>query len=552
MKGARMIWLDAAILCLALAPSAFVAFQSLDMPHLGAFHDDGLYWVCGKSLAQGSGYRILSLPEQPFQTKYPPLYPLLLAGIWKLAPEFPANLRLATALAWLALPVYLLLCRKLFTDLGLGAAHARVLVVLLGLNSYVIFYSISLMSEVPFTCLLLACFLVGRRAGEPGASRWTALAAGALGAAAYLMRNAALPLLVAAPLYYAWRKRYAQAAVFFGAMFPAVAAWYLWVRAHQLDTSDPLLLYYTDYVRFHLASFRWADAPLLVLKNLAGTLEGTGSALMVFDAGALARVLGVAVLWGCVRLGSGNRGLARVSPADTPACPRFSVFSRVGRPHFPYLFAAGYLLLLQGWHLGLGYRYVRLLLPLLPLLLAGFSEVFRRAAVRARDWFGSTEARRIAGACATATVLGLIAVLAAANMFATLWRAPGYTARARESLAGTLPAYRWIADNLPQNATFLAGHEPVLYLYTGRRGYRPVVPPGLLYRYDWPGIAAFYRGVGELARRHGVSYVLLRAGGGEAEVGDPIGIQRLITESPALEPVYRSAWASVYRVKPGG
>jgi len=530
MKGARKTWLEALIVCLALAPSAYVAFQSLDMPHLGAFHDDGIYWVCGKSLAQGSGYRILSLPEQPFQTKYPPLYPLLLAGIWKLAPEFPANLRLATALSWLALPVYLLLCRKLFTDLGLGETHARVLVVLLGLNSYVIFYSISLMSELPFTCLLLACFLVGRRAGEPGASRWTAVAAGALGAAAYLMRNAALPLLVAAPLYYAWRKRYAQAAVFFGAMFPAVAAWHLWVRAHQLDTSDPLLLYYTDYVRFHLASFRWADVPLLIVKNLAGTLEGVGRALMVFDVGALARVLGVAVLWGCARMAW-----------STLPCARF-----------PYLFAGGYLLLLQGWNLGLGDRYVRLLLPLLPLLLAGFSEEFRRAAVRAHDWFRSAELRRIAGACAVATVLGLIAVLAAANMFATLWHAPGYTARARESLAGMRGAYRWIADSLPQDATFLTGREPVLYLYTGRHGYRPVVPSRLLYRNDWQGLSAFYRGAGEFARRHGVSHVLLSVGGREAEVGDPFGVQRMIAESPALELVYRSAWASVYRVKPGG
>lgn len=528
MKSIGKIWLDAVVVCLALAPSAFVAFQSPDMPHLGAFHDDGLYWVCGKSLAEGSGYRILSLPEQPYQTKYPPLYPLLLAGIWKVAPDFPANLRLATVFSWLVLPVYLLLCRKLFADLGLGAAHARVLVVLLGLNSYVIFYSVSLMSELWFTCLLLACFWVGRRAGEPGASYWPALAAGALGGVAYLTRNAALPLLIAAPLYYAWRKRYAQAAVFLGAMLPAVAAWHLWVRAHQLHTGDPLLLYYTDYVRFHLASFRWSDVPLLILRNLAGTLEGAGSALMVFDTGALARVLGVAVLWGVA-------GLAR----------------RNGASQY-HLFAGGYLLLLQGWHLGLGYRYVRLLLPLLPLLLAGFSEEFRRAAVQARDWFRSTEARRIAGACATATVLGLIAVLGLANMVATLWHAPGYTARARESLAGVLPAYRWIADNLPPDATFLAGHEPVLYLYAGRRGYRPVVPPGLLYRSDWPGIAAFYRGVGGLARRHGVSYVLLRAGGGEAEVGDPMGIQRLITGDPALEPVYRSAGASVYRVKPGG
>ena len=73
------------------------------MPHLGFYHDDSIYWVSGRSLAMGDGYRIQSLPGQPYQTKYPPLYPALLAGIWKLDPRFPANLPLATLFSWLLL-----------------------------------------------------------------------------------------------------------------------------------------------------------------------------------------------------------------------------------------------------------------------------------------------------------------------------------------------------------------------------------------------------------------------------------------------------------------
>ena len=79
------------VFALALAPSAYLAWSLRAMPHLGFYHDDSIYWVSAKSLADGNGYRIESLPGQPYQTKYPPLYPALLAGIWKVNPNFPCE-----------------------------------------------------------------------------------------------------------------------------------------------------------------------------------------------------------------------------------------------------------------------------------------------------------------------------------------------------------------------------------------------------------------------------------------------------------------------------
>ena len=92
------------VLVMALAPSAYLAWTLRDMPHLGFYHDDSIYWVSAKSLAAGDGYRIASLPGQPFQTKYPPLYAVLLSGIWHVNPNFPSNLPLATLFAWVLLP----------------------------------------------------------------------------------------------------------------------------------------------------------------------------------------------------------------------------------------------------------------------------------------------------------------------------------------------------------------------------------------------------------------------------------------------------------------
>ena len=58
----------------------------------GMYHDDAVYMVCAKSLADGDGYRILSLPGAPPQSKYPVGFPLFLALLWKVFPVFPGNL----------------------------------------------------------------------------------------------------------------------------------------------------------------------------------------------------------------------------------------------------------------------------------------------------------------------------------------------------------------------------------------------------------------------------------------------------------------------------
>src|SRR5260370_30333334 len=79
------------------AASLFVAWAywtALHAPAMGMFHDDGIYAVTAKALATGRGYRIVSLPTEIAQTKYPILFPALLAVVWKLFPEFSRNLLL--------------------------------------------------------------------------------------------------------------------------------------------------------------------------------------------------------------------------------------------------------------------------------------------------------------------------------------------------------------------------------------------------------------------------------------------------------------------------
>src|SRR6266550_2480117 len=233
------------LLLFLLIPSVLYLWHFPDVPRFGDLHDDSLYYVSAKSLADGGGYRIESLPGEPSQTKYPPLYPLLLSIAWRIDPQFPHNLPLAAWISWLALPVVLLQLAALYPSLGISTGRAWLLLFLFAANPYVILFSTQLLSEMLFLALSLAAMLLVERAAK-GSSGAT-IAAGAVAGLAYLARSAGLALLVAAVIYlWPLRKQRSLAMLFTAAMIPFIAGWMIWVRLHQTATSDPSLIYYLD------------------------------------------------------------------------------------------------------------------------------------------------------------------------------------------------------------------------------------------------------------------------------------------------------------------
>jgi hypothetical protein len=58
---------------------------------IGVFFDDGIYVLLAKALASGDGLQYTGVAGAPPAPKYPPLYALVLAAVWKLAPPFPAS-----------------------------------------------------------------------------------------------------------------------------------------------------------------------------------------------------------------------------------------------------------------------------------------------------------------------------------------------------------------------------------------------------------------------------------------------------------------------------
>jgi hypothetical protein len=57
----------------------------------GIWHDDGVYVLLGRSLAEGEGLRYVGVPGAPLAPKFPPLFPALLGIVWLVFPSFPEN-----------------------------------------------------------------------------------------------------------------------------------------------------------------------------------------------------------------------------------------------------------------------------------------------------------------------------------------------------------------------------------------------------------------------------------------------------------------------------
>ena len=159
-----------------------------------------VYVTSAQSLAEGQGYRLIGYLAQPPNTFTPPGYPLALAAIFKLQPDFPANLpllQLASLLAFYGL-------------LGLGAlvlqrcyqaspTEITLAVLLAATTPLALRLSTALMSDSLYGVLALGSILL-LRAGwvRPGSQGFKLLAAGALLAVlAYYTRTVGIALVAA-------------------------------------------------------------------------------------------------------------------------------------------------------------------------------------------------------------------------------------------------------------------------------------------------------------------------------------------------------------------
>lgn len=514
--------LAAALIVVALLPSAWLAWQWREMPYLGLYHDDALYLVGAKSIAEGNGYRVASLPGAPYQTKYPPLYSALVSVIWRVDPNFPGNLPKVMLLTWAFFVAAVFLARALLKQCGASDPESLAIAALVALSPVAVHMSLMAMSELPFCAFVFAALL----AAERGRAGW----AGLCGGLAFLTRGAALPLLLTVPAVYLWRNRdLARAGRFAAGMAPAVIFWQAWTAMHRAP-AGPLTLYYTDYLAFHRFDVPLEGWPRMIADNANLAIKSIGE-LLVFDqdpgfaALTLARLLAVATISGCIRL------------------------VRAGRfVHF-CCFAVLYLVQLLMWNYPPGQRF---LLPLLPLILAGFwreLEALQGIIAAAYRKRGADRGVAIAICCLLAW-LGITAFRYSSDGLFNLL--PSVLAQGKSVQAEDRAASQWLEKNAGPDAVLLSFRDPVDYLYTGRRGYSLRVPPSVLKRGDTAELRRFFAPLPDLVERHSIGYVVLTSADYRGDRPDlTVPNYRAVFKDPnRFELAFEQGGAKIYRVKP--
>jgi 4-amino-4-deoxy-L-arabinose transferase-like glycosyltransferase len=515
---------------LLLLPSAFYLWWNDDIPQFGDPHDDGVYFVSAKSLASGGGYRIESLPGDPAQTKYPPLYPLLLSLAWRINPNFPENLPLAAWISWLAIPAILILLAAYYPRMGISDGRASLLLALVAINPYFIWIGSHLHSELFFLALALGAMLLVERAADQDAGPGLALAAGALAGLAYLARSAGIVMLVSAPLYLMLRHARRQAWHFAVAMLPFIGGWMVWANLHQLKTSDPALLYYTSYVGYELQNVSLTNLHLLLWKNVDELLKGLGSLIVpkVTDSlieKIILEALAVAMVAGVVRM------------------------IRRGQAAHYAIFAAGSVILLLIWHFPPNERFV---LPLFPLALAGLLVEMERLGGGLRRGLSQKD---VGQRIAAVVIIGVGVVIfgggLALQVYLDAFAMPEGSRQERASNSDDRAAFGWIRANLPAGSAIFANEDPVLFLYTGHPAISRPVPPALWYREDHAGTVEQFDSLVTYARLHGISHVYFARFDARQTITeeDRLAMENSIRSNPDLIQVFSKGAATVYRIR---
>jgi hypothetical protein len=139
---------------------------------------------------------------------------------------------------------------------------------------------------------------------ERDAVRW-ALAAGLLAGLAYLTRNAVLPILAAAPLFFLLKKKPRLAAYFLLISLPLAACWHMWAFTHAPSVQDATNgSYLAEYLRMIRMNGVWSSFLTHLAELSSGVAESVAPGSIGFLGGLpLYHIALAAAVAGCIRIG---------------------------------------------------------------------------------------------------------------------------------------------------------------------------------------------------------------------------------------------------------
>ena len=470
MSGVSPRWPRAETICLAafLLGTASICICSISrripwLPH----YDDANYVVTAKALATGEGYRLISFPDAPPQTLYPPFYPIVLSAIWRLEPEFPANLKSMLLVSTAAALGFLLLTYGYLTRCGhAGPGFALAIIFFTSLNPLTLFYATSVMSETLYAALTIAgLWLIeawGKRPGGGAASgtEWRhGVATGLVLGASFLTRTVGVALIGTAIVDLIRKRQWKRLALLSAVACTFATAWFVWS-------------YIAD---IHIRR----DSILARPSRMGFILEGLGHGKLDFLRTITQNLFTVAVSLGCTLIAFFIHVGADVRTTSVRMAFAALVFALV-------LLVLGFIRSLRGgfrpvhWFVVLYLAAItippippqqRYLLPLVPfLLLWSGSELDRMS----RLFIGELRAMKTVMNVMIASTLCVCIALWGAYV---TYRHVYWT---RILIADVPASYRvqwlennnvlhWIAENTDPRDVLVCEFDPLYYLFTGRR-----------------------------------------------------------------------------------
>lgn len=469
----RKNWFSANHILVAVLAGAFTLYLFAITPaNFGFYHDDALYVVSAKALATGQGYRVISLPGDPVQTKSPPVYPFLLSLIWRIHPSFPENVKAMMVLSVLATFASLIIAWAYLTRRGYASRPlATCVVVLTALNWRTLVVGTGLFSEMFYTALSIAALYLAERYDSAGGKWLTGAGLGILMGLAFLTRTTGVALLIAVAAFLVMRRRARRDLLPIAIAGCFVLAWVGWSYANRPVTEGLNTAYHESYIQTF-------DRVLTEFQS-HNHLSRASALVSVVGRNAW-RLIPISIPLVCL-------GMKYDWPASLGA---YWFLPVVGLIFFVFvltvaaffrLFRGGlkglrllpiyvtvYLILHLAWPY---YGHDRFLIPLLPFLLAfliGEQERLRGMVVT--EMAERKDITRMISAGVIGLAMLSIASVGLYNYGLGLKRSLVETKRnAAIRRSEDLEAIHWINANTDPSDVLVCARDPMYYLYTGRQ-----------------------------------------------------------------------------------
>jgi hypothetical protein len=511
---------------LALVPFTWVAYHNADLPQFGKYQDEGLLLIAGKTLHDSGDYRIASLPGQPYQTKYQPLYPMLLSLLWSVDPKFPEILKALSALQWLLTSGFLLAAFVLFRSFGFVPWKSAAMAGFLATSPWLLYWALLPIADSMFALLVVAVFFLLHKHRDHPQWWWII---GCLGAAACLTKMAGI-MMVPAIWAGGWRRpHWKRSLVLTVPMLAIFLSWTVWVDLHRVSSQNPVFLYYTDY-SVNLKNHGLGVLPQIVETNLGALIAAAGNCFLFNLADTFpGRFLSVLVLAAWI---SGSRRIVQ----------------RTGTLEYP-VFSVLLVLFLLIWPFS---PNARLLAPALPLLAMGLCAEAEHLYVLIRHAAASlkTSNRIAAGLLGASLVIGCV-VSVALNVNFIVRGIPDFLDGDRGALARDRMTFDWCKRTLPASSVILATNDTYLYLSTGLSAVRPVPNSIAFYQWDLAGQIDNFTHLGRLVDYFGITHVLITPDDfADLEPAQRQSIRATLLSNPRLKKIYSVEGSTIFEVAP--